>query len=274
MAGGGGVLDGAEKLVQTNLGRLDLQNTVIAAEEAVYDGGNLRVVYSVQAKSVSAPLAQADIDDPDSAFCKALSSDGINHDGSCDWFVLGGTEYSMTNGSTGDAVFDADSGKLYCYLDIQLASAGIIPTGDFAVKLPLAGEIIARKTLDFTVKASAASQTKAAIQTEHASVTLLSTFVSPVRTYASIRIEMKDGSALAQADEVFEAWRDVVLADAEGKEIGTLQDLLAANLEDGKRVDYSYTFLPVDMAEVYLAPIIIDEKTEWVGDMNQALRLK
>lgn len=274
MSGYSGVLDDAGKLVQTDLGSLSLQNTVLTAEEAVYDGGNLRVVYSVQAKDLSKPLMQADIADPESAFSKALASDGISPDGSCDWFVLDGLEYSMTNGSTSDAVFDDESGKLFSYLEIQLSSAGIIPKGDLVVKLPLAGEITARKTLDFSVKASAAPQPKASLQTEHAAVTLLSTFLSPVRTYANIRIEMKDGRTLAQADEVFETWRDVVLTDAQGKEISALQDLLTANYEDGKRVDYSCTFLPVDNEEVYLTPIIIDENNNWVGDMSQALRLK
>lgn len=274
MSGQSGVLEGAGKLVQTDLGSLDMSNTILTAEEAVYDGGSLRVVYSVQAKNLAAAPTQADMANPESAFRKALARDGIGLDGSCDWFVLDGMEYSMTDGSTGDAVFDEESGKLFSYLEIQLASAGIIPKGDLVVKLPLAGEITARKTLDFSVKASAAPQPKASLQTDHAAVTLLSTFLSPVRTYANIRIEMKDGSTLAQADEVFETWRDVVLTDAQGKEISALQDLLTANYEDGKRVDYSCTFLPVDNEEVYLTPIIIDENNNWVGDMSQALRLK
>ena len=85
---------------------------------------------------------------------------------------------------------------------------------------------------------------------------------------------MREGSSLAQADEVFEAWRDVLLTDAQGKEISTPMDVLTVNLEDGKRVDYSYTFLPVSNEEVYLTPFILDEKNNWVGDMHQALRLK
>lgn len=274
ISGVSGVLEGAGELVQTDLGSLSLQHTILTLEEAVYDGGNLRVVYSVQAKNLSAPLDAGDMNDPQSAFRKALKSDGINPDGSCDWFEVNGVEYAMTSGSTGDAVFDGDSGKLLCYLDIQLASAGIIVKGDLTVKLPLAGEIIARKTLDFTVKASAAPQPHASLQTEHATVTLLNAFLSPVRTYASIRIEMKEGSNLAQADEVFEMWRDVMLTDAQGREIGTPEDVLTANLEDGKRVEYSFTFLPAVNEEVYLAPIIIDEKNNWIGDMHQALRLK
>ena len=151
MSGVSGVLEDAVKLVQTDLGSLSLQNTILTAEEAVYDGGNLRVVYSVQAKNLSAPLNAKDMDDPQSAFRQALKSDGINPDGSCDWFEVNGLQYTMTSGSTGDAVFDGDSGKLFCYLDIQFASAGIIPEGNLVVKLPLAGEILARKTLDFTV---------------------------------------------------------------------------------------------------------------------------
>ncbi len=274
MSGYSDVLVGAGELVQTDLGNLDMPNTVLTVEEVVYDGGSLRVVYSVQAKNLSMPPMQADMDDPESALSKALASDGLNPDGSCDWFVLDGTEYSMTNGSTGDAVFDEESGKLFCYLEIQLASAGIIPQGDFAVKLPLAGEITARKTLDFTVKASPAVQPKATFQTEHATVTLMSAFLSPVRAYATVRIDMKEGSTLAQADEVFEAWRDVTLVDSRGKEISTPEEVLTTYLEDGKRVDYSYTFLPVGNEEIFLAPFIIDEKNNWIGDMSQALRLK
>ncbi len=274
MSGYSGVLEGAGELVQTDLGSLDMPNTVLTVEEAVYDGGCLRVVYSVQAKNLAAHLTQEDMDNPESTFRKALAIDGIHPDGSCDWFVLDGTEYSMTNGSTGDAVFDEESGKLYCYLEIQLASDGIIPKGDFDVKLPLAGEIMARKTLDITVKASPAPQPMATFQTGQVTVTLLNAFLSPVRAYAGVRIEMKEGGTLSQADNVFNTWRDVVLVDAKGKEIGALQDLLTVKLEDGKSVEYSYTFLPVDNEEIFLAPVIIDENNNWVGDMSQALRLK
>jgi hypothetical protein len=274
MPGAGGVLEGAGELVQTDLGSLDMPNTLLAAEEAVYDGGCLRVVYSVQAKNLATPPLPADMDNPESAFCKALAGDGIHLDGSCDWFVLDGTEYSMTNGSTGDAVFDEESGKLYCYLEIQLASDGIIPKGDFDVKLPLAGELMARKTLDITVKASLASQPKAVFQAGQVTVSLLNAFLSPVRAYATVRIEMKEGSTLSQADKVFDTWRDVVLVDAKGKEIRALADLLTVKQEDGKSVVYSYTFLPIDKEEIFLAPIVTDENNNWVGDMSQALRLK
>lgn len=274
MPGHSGVLEGAGKLVQTELGHLDMPNTYLNAEEAVYDGGCLRVVYSVQAKNLSAMVKQADMDDPESAFCKALAGDGVHMDGSCDWFILGGTEYTMTGGSTGDAAFDEESGKLYCYLEIQLASAGIIPKGDFDVRLPLAGEIGARKTLDFTVKANPAAQPKATFQAGQMTVTLLNAFLSPVRAYAGVRIEMEEGSTRSRADEVFNTWRDVLLTDANGKEIGGLADLLTTSLEDGKSVEYSYTFLPVGNEEVFLAPFTTDENGNWVGDMSQALRLK
>ena len=274
MPGRGGVLEGAGKLVQTELGHLDMPNTYLTAEETVYDGGCIRVVYSVQAKNLSGLPLGADLYNPESQLSKALAADGIHPDGSCDWFVLGGTEYSMTNGSTGDAAFDEESGKLYCYLEIQLASAGIIPEGDFDVRLPLAGELKARKTLDFTVKASRTAQPKASFQAGQMTVTLLNAFLSPVRAYAGVRIEMKDGSLPSQADGVFATWRDVALVDANGKEIGALADLLTVKMEDGKSVEYSYTFLPVDKEDVFLAPFTTDENDNWVGDMSQALRLK
>jgi uncharacterized protein (DUF58 family) len=77
MPGHNTVLEGADELVQTELGHLDMSNTVLTAEEAVYDGGCLRVVYSVQAKNLSVMPKQADVDDPESTFRKVLARDGI-----------------------------------------------------------------------------------------------------------------------------------------------------------------------------------------------------
>jgi|GEM_PF-3525483 len=272
MFGTSGVLPEAEKLVQTDLGSLELAHIAYNVDEAVYDGGTLHVVYSVTQKGAAAPLHKTDVYDPQSDFYQALRADQAHTE--CDWFYIDGTEYTMTNCTTGDTMPGENNGELLCYLDIQLASAGIVPEGDFKMQLPLVGGNGTYQTLDFTVKADQTGFESVTLYGETATVTLQSAFVSPVRTYATIHVEINAGVTAHQADETFCDWAEAELVDAQGNELASLTELIPQNLVNGKRVDYSYTFLPVKEEEVYLAPTFINEQGEWAVDMNRALPLK
>lgn len=268
-----GVLPQAQELVQTNLGALDLPHTTITAEEALYDGGTLQVVYSIEVKNLTALPAAADLENPDNELGKALAADVIYYHSGFDWFFINGEEHVMTNGSFGDVVFDEESGKIYCYMSMQLASSGILPQGDFEVALPVAGELRDKKLLTFTMEENIGEGPKPSLDTFQEIVTVQSTFLTPVRVYINLRVEAKNNLDAKDTQYLLEDWRDAVLVDADGNEISQLVEVYPGNIEDGKASDYHYTFLPVDLAEAYLAPTIIDDDGNWVVDMDRALQV-
>lgn len=270
----GGALPPAQELVQTNLGALDLPHTTITAEEALYDGGTLQVVYSIEGKNLTVTPTRADLENPDSEMGKALSADVIYYYSGFDWFLINDERHVMTNGSFDDAVFDEESGKIYCYMSIQLASSGIVPQGDFEVTLPVAGELQDKKLLTFTMKEKVGEGPKLILDTPQETITMQSAFITPVRAYINLRVEAKDGVGEIEALYLLEDWRDAVLVDAGGNEASRLVEVYPGNIEDGKASDYHYTFMPIDLDEAYLAPTIIDDDGNWVVDMDRALRVK
>ena len=56
-----GVLPGAQELVQTDLAALETEHARLAVTEAVYDGATLRLVYSITAKGIDAPLTEENL---------------------------------------------------------------------------------------------------------------------------------------------------------------------------------------------------------------------
>ncbi len=273
MFGQSDVLPQASELVQSDLATLETEHTSIALTQAVYDGGNLRVVYSVRVKGADAPITDAELADEASAFRQALAADGVSPWG-CDWFCLDGEEHSMTGGSTGDTIPGAENGEALCYLDIYLASSGIVPQGDFAVSLPIIrrgrGEIT---TLDFTVRAAAAPTLPPTLSANGAAVTVLSASLSPVRAYISLRIERNADTSARDFELLLADWRDAVLADARGEALCALSEWMV-NSADENAAEYTFIFLPTDAAEAYLAPTILDDNDEWLVDMSQAIRVK
>lgn len=268
------VLPKATELVQTNVASLETSHFILTAEEVLYDGGNLRVAYSITPKDIEGTITEGDLWNPESPLKKAAAADGISLLGGCDWFYIDGVEYVMTTSSFVDTVLDEESGVIYCYMDIQLASADIFPQGDFTVQLPLAGELRAKKTMDFTVKSLVAQRALPVLQTEAARITVLSAVLSPIRAYVKIRVEMNTDATPEQANAVFEDWSDAILVNAAGQEVSTMLESWPANIEEEKSADYMFIFLPVDLEEAYLAPIAIDDDGNWMGDMAQALRIR
>ena len=138
------------------------------------------------------------MDNPESTFRKALAIDGI-HPGrqAADWFILDGTEYSMTKRlPPAMRFFDEESGKLYCYLENPACfRRHYPPRGDFDVRLPLAGEVGARKDPGYYGKGRHCPAANGRIPNGGKwTVSLFErVFLSPVRAYATVRIEMKEG---------------------------------------------------------------------------------
>ncbi|MEG0759226.1 MAG: hypothetical protein RR505_12530, partial [Raoultibacter sp.] len=184
------VLPQAAEFIQNDLAVLETEHTVITLTQAVYDGGNLRIVYSIQQKDADSPIVQDDLEIETSDFRKQLAVDGVSMRG-CDWFYLNGMEYSMTNGSYVDSIPGVEKGQALCYMDIYLASANILPQEDFQVGLPVIRH--GRndyERLNFTVKANAASSVLPTLHKNGAVITVLSSSLSPVRAYVNLQIEM------------------------------------------------------------------------------------
>lgn len=268
------VLPQASELVQADLASLETEHTTISLSQAVYDGGNLRVVCSIHVKDVTMPITSEELNDEASGFRTALAADGVSPWG-CDGFFIDGKEYTMTNGSTSATIPGAESGEALCYMDIYLASSGIAPKGDFKIGLPIIrrgrGNV---KTLDFTVKANTASATLPTLYTSGATITVLSTSLSPVRAYVNLNITRNEGVSALEFDLLLADWRDAVLVDAQGNPLSALSEFFISAQKEGMSASYSFIFLPTDAQEAYIAPTIIDGNDQWLVDMSQAIKVK
>lgn len=270
----GGVLPQAGELVQENLADMETEHTAITLAQAVYDGGNLRIVYSVRQKGAAAPITSDELNDETSCFRKALAADDVSPWG-CDWFYLDGTDVTMTGGSTVTTIPGTENGEALCYMDIYLASSGIVPQGDFTMSLPIirhgAKDL---ETLDFTVKADAPAVALPAQQANGLSVSVLSASLSPARAYVTLRIEPNASLSALEAELLLADWQDAQLVDGAGNELSPIAEFMQTNVTEGNTVDYSFTFYPTDAAEAYIAPTIITENDEWLVDMTQAIQVK
>lgn len=266
------VLPGAQELVQKGLASLNLPHTRIEITEAVYDGGTLRVVYSIAAKGIGAPLTEDDLAEEDGAFYQALRADQVHP--MCDWFYINGDEYTMTAGTTGEQIPGGENGEMLGYMNIQLASAGIIPEGEFTVGLPFAGEGTEWQSVEFTVQNDRAEQELASVHAAKSTAALLAASVSPVRVTATVSVVMDADATREESLYVFSDWRDAVLVDAQGDILCEPEEIMTNVETEGETLELSFTFLPVEAETVYLAPRTIDQNDNWFADITRALKLK
>lgn len=264
-----GVLPQAQELVQRPAASLGLPRTSLALEEAVYDGGVLRVVYSIRAKN--ALPAPGDESDPESAFARALAADQISVDGP-DWFMLDGEEVIMTGGSYAVNRMDEAEGRMLRYLDIQLSASGLIPTEDFTISLPVdrSGE----QRLVFPVSVRSRAQAAAPIEADGVRATVVSASASPVRCYVHLRLERMEG---ADGDAWLNAlgdWSDSVLLGPDGEILSSPIEMQRLSGGEGAVAEMSFTFPPTDAEEVSFAPTRINPNDEWTADTARAVRIR
>ena len=249
-----GVLPGAERLVASDLANVSLPNSSLTVEEAVYDGGNLRIVYSVRSTN------------PELSIEEAAEADNVSLYG-CDWFFIGGEERYMTNGSAYASRLSPEGDRWLCYLDIYLASSGIVPEGDFTVGLPLTGG----EPVTFTVPGYQVAADPIQTETDAVRVTMLSASLSPVRSYARLRIEKLPDVSAQQFEAALGDWQDAYLVDAEGSTLSAPVEILTGASEQGQWVDLTYLFPPIEGEAVFFAATIITPENECVVDMAHAL---
>lgn len=255
--GQSGVLPQAQEMLATDLASVTLAHSALAVEEAVYDGGNLRLVYSVRSTDETLSIEEA------------AKADQVSLYG-CDWFCINGEEIVMTNGSSFGSVLSPEGEKLLCYLDICMASSGIVPEGNFNVGLPL----IDNEVITFAVPGYQAAMDPAATETDSIRATLLSTSLSPIRAYARLRIEKQADASSESYEAALGDWRDAYLVDAEGSRLSAPTEILTDAGEEGQWIDLTYTFLPVENEKVFFAPTIITAENEWIVDMAHALPMQ
>lgn len=252
-----GVLPQAQEMVASNLARVEGEHSILAVEEVVYDGGNLRLVYSVCSTDENLSIEEA------------AAKDHVNLYG-CDWFGFNDEKMPMTNGSFFDSMLAPDGKKLLCYLDIYMASSGMVPQGDFTITLPLIGE----EVITLTVPGYEVTTNRTAMETETVKATLLSASLSPVRAYARLRIEKQPAASAESYEAALGDWRDAYLVDGEGNKLSSPAEVMVDGCEDGKWMNLTYVFLPVESGDVFFAPTIITPENEWIVDMAHALPMQ
>lgn len=251
------VLPQAQSLLADDLATVALPHSTLAVEQAVYDGGNLRLVYSVCSTAEGLSIQEA------------AKQDHVSLN-SCDWFTLNGQTIGMTNGSAFGSMLAPEGDRLLCYLDLYLASSGILPQGDLSVGLPL----IDGQMVSFTVPGYQASATSAVAETDAVRATLLSASLSPVRAYARLRIERQaDASAEAYA-AALDDWRDAYLVDADGTILSAPAEILTDALSDGQWLELTYIFLPTEAEQAFFVPTLITPQNQWMVDMAHALPMQ
>lgn len=255
------VLPQAQQLVASDLAVATLEHTTLRVEEAVYDGGSLRVVYSVTPNDGSRAVEEA------------AAADGVRLEG-CDGFMIDGEEHVMTNGSYSGHMLSPEGDRELCYLDIYLASSGIACEQDFKVSLPLIGTGRESRCVEFTVPGYGAAQNPAKTQTDSVSAALLSASVSPVRCYVRLRIERLPDTSAESYEAALYDWKDAYLVDSQGEKRCAPVEILTDASDEGEWIEQTYVFSPADADELYFAPTAITPQDEWIIDMNHALRIK
>lgn len=251
----------AEQLVVRDLAAMTLPHTTLRVEEAVYDGGSLRVMYSVTPNGEGLTLEEA------------AAADGVKLAG-CDWLKIDGQELIMPGGSAFASTLSPEGESMLCYLEIALAASGIACERDFAVALPLVGVGGDAKTLDFTVPGYDAAAPLAKTQTDAVDVTLLGASVSPVRCYVRLRVERRAEASDERYAAALCDWADVFLVDAQGNRLCAPLECLTEASEADAWIEQTLTFPPVDAEALYFAPTAVTPQDEWVVDMAHALRIK
>lgn len=255
------VLPQAEQLVVSDLATATLEHTTLRVEEAVYDGGNLRVVYSVTPNDEGLTMEEA------------AAADGVKLEG-CDWFLIDGQEQVMTNGSSFASTLSPEGDRMLCYLDIALASSNIMRKRDFRVSLPLIGGGKTEKCIEFMVPGYDVAEGTERTQTDAVCVTLLGASVSPVRCYVHLRMEKLEGVSAERYGAALRDWEDAYLVDGQGEKLCAPVEIQTDASEAGNWIEQTFVFPPTDAGELYFAPTVITPQDEWIVDMNHALRIQ
>lgn len=279
------VQPGAQALLHQDLAAVSLEHVDVRITEAVYDGSDLRVVYSVRLRDAKEALEERELYDGEGAFLQAALADGVNL-GGADWFTLDGVEHTMTGGSTAERRAGGEPGEMLVYVQIKLSSEDIHPQGDtatFGLAL-LTGRPRTEQTLTFTVPAKELPGVREAQPGQVyafgiTQVTVLDARLGPVRATASLRLDFAREVGAVDAMNQALNWADAQLVDAQGQPVSegiqSQQSELPGEADTQRhlRIDLEFTPPAQYPERVYLAPFSFNGQDEYLADMTQAIEL-
>lgn len=252
---GRAVLPEAQQLVQRPAAALELAHTRIALEEAVYDFGRLRLVYSVT-PAAGIEVTEAALADEESALWQALRQDDVSLIGG-DWLRINGEEMSMPGDSFGDYAADEERSAVICYVDIELGAWALAPQGSFEVSLPVTGPQGGSRTLDFTVQAEETAEVAVRLSAGAVQATVERFIASPMGTYVRLMLTRSSDADDAAYAQALDDWRDARLTDANGAVLAQAQSVMTIEEAEGQSLTLNFTFPPVDAQEMWFAPTAV-----------------
>lgn len=147
------VQEGAYTLMKQNLKHVSYDHVDVDILEAVYDGMDLRVVYSVWDRNATERLTDEDLYHG----IAAAKLDGVTC--VCDWIVINGQDANLSDAAEEPG---ERNGEMIYSIEALLSDQGIHPEGDFTVGLPLIKNeknlTIAPVELTFTINAEDAKK--------------------------------------------------------------------------------------------------------------------
>ncbi len=276
----------ANELVQRDLCNETYNGTIVKISEAMYDGGTLRVVYSLTRPEFPNVLTEDDVYDYEGAFHQALWDSGVTVTGGCDFFTIDGVEYTMTGGTSEMTSPGTHPGEVLHFLDIQLQGTGIAPTGKFEVGLKAyKGETNQDQLLRFTMDASnlkgvrmlkaegPAAQNGATVTVEEARLT-------PVYVYMRYRVDADAGLSIPEADDRMFDWMSAYPVDKDGNLLVERGEWGPVETPDRQRLQHNAVFVveynPIanPPQTLYFAPVTFDGEGNAIADMAKAIELK
>ncbi len=284
VAAWGKVQPEAQQLVTPQQSGVSTEHLDVALTEALYDGGTVRFVYTVTLRGATEPLTEETMNDPDGAFMRAVTADGVSLWGP-DGFTLDGEYISMTGGSRTSAAPGDAPGQAVCFVEILLASEGIAPKGTFTLDAPVfygenKGKVLTM-TLDADNLPGVLDLTPAQpTEQDGATITLRSVVQSPIRFYIDYQVDLHEGAP----ERIMRDWMGATIVDGEGKPVfangGSLSWGPAAPGTDESRhalMHNEYAMEDTVPEQLYFAPDSGDGDfimgDEFVADMSRAIPL-
>ncbi len=284
LAAWGKVQPEAQQLVTPQQSSVTTERMNVALTEALYDGSTVRFVYTVTLRGATERLTEETMNDPDGAFMRAVTADGISLWGP-DGFTLNGEDISMTGGSRSSAAPGEQPGQAVCFVEIQLASEGIVPKGKFTLEAPIFYGASKGKVLTIALDADhlpgVRNLTPAApIRQDGVTITLHSAMQSPIRFYIDYQVDLDEGAP----ERIMRDWMGATIVDAAGKPVftsgGSLSWGPAAQDADESRHARIHNEYAMDNAvpdKLYFAPDKGDGDfiagDAFVADMDRAIAL-
>lgn len=242
---GAQVQEAAQGLLRTDLASLSLAHVDVAVREAVYDGHDLRVVYSVTERGRTAdnPFTEEDLY---KSVIDAGWEDGLT---CCDWIEVNGQDAYFND--TFQAVGESPGEMLY-YLQTNLPDWGITDVGDtMTIGLPMTrgedGRTYIHDALRFTIDATVPGglvRRAAPVEVTLGEVpfTLEEAEFSPVSGIVRIALRGEYG----YMDKLAHLWGHAKLYAPDGTELG-ITSLDHWGFAEKGRIEVVYTVSPPEV---------------------------